>query len=67
MNSIKSYAQKFFKNLKKVKRRNWPLPETMVGKIDFLRKLKKENKVDFKERFGLVICYTDVYEAVLGV
>ena len=28
---------------------------------------KKENKVDFKERFGLVICYTDVYEAVLGV
>ena len=67
VNSIISHAQKSFKNLKKVKRRNWPLPETMVGKIDFLRKLKKENKVDFKERFGLVICYTDVYEAVLGV
>jgi len=65
VNSIILHAQKFFKNLKKVKRRNWPLPETMLGKIDFLRKLKKENKVDFKERFGVVICYTEVYQATL--
>lgn len=66
VNSIKSHAQKFFKNLKRVKRKNWPLPKTMLNKIDFLRKLKNENKVDFKERFGVVICYTEVYEAILG-
>jgi len=63
--SIKSHAEKFFKNLKKVKRKNWPLPATMLSKIDFLRKLKEENKVDFKERFGVVICYTEVYQATL--
>ena len=37
----------------------------MLGKIDFLRKLKAENKVDFKERFGVIICYTEVYQAIL--
>ena len=63
--SIKSHAEKFFKNIKKVKRKNWPLPATMLNKIDFLKKLKEENKVDFKERFGVVICYTEVYQAIL--
>ena len=66
VNSIKSYAQKFFKNLKKVKKKNWPLPAIMMNKIDLLRKLKEQNKVDFKERFGVVICYTEVYQAILG-
>ena len=65
VNSIKSHAKKFFKNLKKVKRKNWPLPTTMLDKIGFLRKLKAENKVDFKERFGVIICYTEVYQAIL--
>ena len=51
--SIKSYAEKYFKNMKIVKKKNWPLPETMLPKIDFLRKLKEEGKVDFKERFGI--------------
>ena len=67
VNSIKSYAQKFFKNLKKVKRKSWLLPNSMLKHIDFLKKLKKDNKVDFKERFGMVICYTDVYESILGI
>ena len=38
----------------------------MMNKIDLLRKLKEQNKVDFKERFGVVICYTEVYQAILG-
>ena len=66
VNSIKSHAQKYFKNLKSIKRENWPLPNSMLKNIDLLRKLKKENKVDYKERFGIVICYTEVYEAILG-
>ena len=62
VNSILSHARKYFKYLKKVKRKNWPLPDMMLNKIDFLKKLKDKNMVDFKERFGIVICYTDVYE-----
>ena len=38
----------------------------MLPKLDFLRKLKEEKKVDFKERFGIIICYTEVYEATIG-
>ena len=64
--SIKSYAEKYFKNMKVIKKINWPLPEIMLPKIDFLRKLKKEKKLDFKERFGIVICYTEVYEVIIG-
>ena len=67
VDSIKSYAGKYFKTLKIVKKKNWPLPDVMLPKIDFLRKLKEEKKVDFKERFGLVICYTEVYEAIIGL
>ena len=66
VNSIKSHAQKYLKNLKNIKRKNWPLPKSMLKNIDLLRKLKKENKIDYKERFGIVICYTEVYEAILG-
>jgi release factor glutamine methyltransferase len=65
--SIKFYAEKYFKNMKIVKKKNWPLPDTMLPKIDFLRKLKEEKKVDFKERFGIVICYTEVYEVTIGL
>jgi hypothetical protein len=63
--TIKANSKKYFKNIKIVKKKNWPLPEEMLPKIDFLRKLKEEKKVDFKERFGIVICYTEVYEATI--
>lgn len=63
--TIKSNSKKYFKNLRMLKKKNWPMPETMLPKIDFLRKLKEDRKVDFKERFGIVICYTEVYEATI--
>ncbi len=66
VSSIKSSAEKYLKNFKIVKKKNWPLPETMFSRIDFLRILKEKKKVDFKERFGLVICYTEVYEAIIA-
>tara|TARA_B100001057_G_scaffold500644_1_gene616836 strand:+ start:658 stop:1371 length:714 start_codon:yes stop_codon:yes gene_type:complete len=67
VDSIKSYAERYFKKLKMVKKKNWPLPEMMLPKLDFLRKLKDEKKINFKERFGIVICYTEVYEATIGL
>lgn len=67
VNAIKLTAEKFFKKIKNIKKKNWPLPESMLNNIDLLRNLKKLNKIDFKERFGVVICYTEVYEATLGI
>jgi len=65
VNTIKTNSKKYFKKIKMVKKKNWPLPETMLPKLDLLRKLKEDGKVDFKERFGIVICYTEVYEATI--
>ena len=59
---IKEYSNSKFAKIKKVKRFNWPLPEDMLIHINKLRELKEKKFVDFKERFGMIICYTDVYE-----
>tara|TARA_B110000027_G_scaffold109089_1_gene116433 strand:+ start:1101 stop:1808 length:708 start_codon:yes stop_codon:yes gene_type:complete len=59
---IKEYSFSKFKNIKKIKRFNWPLPEEMLKHFKTLKELKEKKFVDFKEVFGMVICYTDVYE-----
>ena len=59
---IKEYSFSKFKNIKKIKRFNWPLPEEMMKHLETLKELKEKKFVDFKEVFGMVICYTDVYE-----
>ena len=59
---IKEYSFSKFKNIKKIKRFNWPLPEEMMKHLETLKELKEKKFVDFKEVLGMVICYTDVYE-----
>ncbi|MDA9662052.1 methyltransferase [bacterium] len=59
---IKEYSFSKFKNIKKIKRFNWPLPEEMLKHFKTLKELKEKKFVDFKEVLGMVICYTDVYE-----
>ena len=59
---IKEYSFSKFKNIKKIKRFNWPLPEEMMKHLKTLKELKEKKFVDFKEVLGMVICYTDVYE-----
>ena len=59
---IKEYSFFKFKNIKKIKRFNWPLPEEMLKHFKTLKELKEKKFVDFKEVLGMVICYTDVYE-----
>ncbi len=59
---IKEYSFSKFKNIKKIKRFNWPLPEEMLNHFKTLKELKEKKFVDFKEVLGMVICYTDVYE-----
>ena len=59
---IREYSFSKFKNIKKIKRFNWPLPEEMMKHFKTLKELKEKKFVDFKEVLGMVICYTDVYE-----
>lgn len=59
---IKEYSFSKFNKIKKIKRFNWPLPEEMMKNFETLKSLKEKKCVDFKEVFGMIICYTDVYE-----
>ena len=59
---IKEYSFSKFKNIKKIKRFNWPIPEEMLKHFKTLKELKEKKFADFKEVLGMVICYTDVYE-----
>ena len=59
---IKEYSFSKFNKIKKIKRFNWPLPEEMMINFETLKSLKEKKCVDYKEVFGMIICYTDVYE-----
>lgn len=61
--SILSQANKYFKSVELLKRDEWPVPPEMENHISKLNKLKKNNMIDFEEKFGMLIAYTEVYIA----
>lgn len=61
VNKILDTAKSLFK-IKLLKHTDFPLPKEMYKDIDLLRELKKEG-IQFEEKFGMVIFFTDVYMA----
>jgi len=47
----------------KLSRKEWVMPEELTSHLDELKKLKKENIIDYSEKFGMFIWYTDIYVA----
>ena len=60
---IISAAKKYFKNVKRLQRKQWPLPESMLEFKYLLRQQKENRNIDYEEKFGLIICYTEIYLA----
>lgn len=60
---IISVARKHFKNLKQLQRKQWPLPESMMEFKYLLGKQKENRNIDYEEKFGMIICYTEIYVA----
>ena len=63
VNKIVNYAQKEFDNVVKLSRKEWVMPEELTSHLDELKKLKKENIIDYNEKFGMLVWYTDIYVA----
>jgi hypothetical protein len=63
VNKIVKYAQKEFDNVVKLSRKEWVMPEELTSHLDELKKLKKENIIDYNEKFGMLVWYTDIYVA----
>ena len=60
-NSILQVAKENFKNIERVAHKDWPLPDELKSHIDTLKILRDEGSIDLNEKFGMFICYTDVY------
>ena len=60
---ILKIAKKYFKTIKLMDSKDWPLPKSMYSKSSLLEKLKKEGLIDFKKKFGLILYTSDIYIA----
>ena len=56
-------AKKYFKTVKLMETKDWPLPKSMYSKSNLLEKLKKQGLIDFKKKFGLILYTSDIYIA----
>lgn len=56
-------AQENFKVVDLIERQEWPLPKELEIQIPLLKKLSEKGDIVLEERFGMVVCYTEVYLA----
>lgn len=54
-------AKENFGTLNRVGRQDWPLPAELKLHMPLLRKLNAEGSIKLEERFGMVLCYTEIY------
>jgi methylase of polypeptide subunit release factors len=54
-------AKQNFKYVEIIKRESWPLPEDLMPHMGLLETLSNENAIKLNKKFGMVVCYTEVY------
>ena len=56
-------ARENFATVQRVGRQDWPLPADLKVHLPLLRKLAAAGSIKLEEKFGMVLCYTEVYRA----
>ena len=56
-------AKKYFDKVNELSSDKWFLPSELSEKMDILKKLKKNNAINYDEKFGKIVCSTKIYEA----
>ena len=56
-------AKENFKTVELIERQEWPLPKELESHMPLLQKLREKGSIKLEERFGMVLCYTEVYLA----
>jgi len=54
-------AKKSFAVVNRVGRQDWPLPAELKIHASLLRKLNAQGSIKLEEKFGMLLCYTEVY------
>lgn len=57
-------AQEKFRSVKKVVTQTWKLPNEMLPQLEYLREVKAQGRIKFEEKFGMVLCYTEIYKCM---
>lgn len=63
---ILSQANKIFQKVSLIGRKMWSLTDEMKSKMEELRELQRNRKIFLEEKFGMVLWYTEVYEASIN-
>ena len=63
VDQILKCAKDNFSNVELLDRIEWPLPDSLKKHTSLLRELDKNGNIKLIERFGMVLCYTEVYIA----
>ena len=56
-------AKENFYTVELLERQEWPLPKELESHMPLLKKLSQKGSIKLEERFGMVVCYTEVYLA----
>ena len=60
---ILAIARENFKDVKQLAHEEWPLPKEMYQHIQTLQRLREQCHIQFVEKFGMVLWFTDIYVA----
>ena len=60
---ILEIANNNFQNIKRISHNQWFLPEDLGKHFEKLEKLKNQRFIDYCQKFGKLICWTDIYSA----
>jgi precorrin-6B methylase 2 len=63
VNKILMAARKNFLHVERLVHEEWPLPKEMNRHIVLLKRLQEEGHIQFVEKFGMVLWFTDIYVA----
>lgn len=58
---IVASARDCFANVELMAAQDWPLPEPMMPYLDRMKALRKAGLIDFTEKFGMVLCRTEIH------
>jgi release factor glutamine methyltransferase len=63
IDNILTAANQSFSKVEKLAHIEWPLPDDMKNHVDKLHDLKEKGYIEFDEKFGMIVWYTDIYMA----
>jgi len=62
-NKIISFAKSIYSKVELLSHKEWIVPDELKKNMEILKSLKLSGYIDYKEKFGLMIWYTDIYVA----